>query len=60
MPFKRRKDVTAKRTKYRKMQKGRVKGIAQRGTLCLSGTFGIKALNQDGSQAVRSRQLVSQ
>ena len=33
-----------KRTKYRKMQKGRVKGIAQRGHTLAFGTFGIKAL----------------
>lgn len=33
-----------KRTKYRKMQKGRVKGIAQRGHTLSFGTFGIKAL----------------
>lgn len=33
-----------KRTKYRKMQKGRVKGVAQRGHTLSFGTFGIKAL----------------
>ncbi len=33
-----------KRTKYRKMQKGRVKGIAQRGHNLDFGTFGIKSL----------------
>ncbi len=33
-----------KRTKYRKMQKGRVKGIAQRGHTLSFGTFGIKSL----------------
>jgi len=33
-----------KRTKFRKMQKGRVKGIAQRGHTLSFGTFGIKAL----------------
>lgn len=33
-----------KRTKYRKMQKGRVKGIAQRGHTLSFGNFGIKAL----------------
>lgn len=33
-----------KRTKFRKMQKGRVKGIAQRGHTLTFGTFGIKAL----------------
>ena len=33
-----------KRTKFRKMQKGRVKGIAQRGHTLSFGNFGIKAL----------------
>lgn len=33
-----------KRTKYRKMQKGRVRGIAQRGHTLSFGTFGIKSL----------------
>ena len=33
-----------KRTKFRKMQKGRVKGLAQRGHRLAFGTFGIKAL----------------
>ncbi|BDD10942.1 50S ribosomal protein L16 [Fulvitalea axinellae] len=33
-----------KRTKFRKKQKGRVKGIAQRGHSIAFGSFGIKAL----------------
>lgn len=33
-----------KRTKYRRQQKGRVKGIAQRGFSLAFGTFGIKSL----------------
>jgi len=33
-----------KRTKFRKMQKGRVKGMAQRGSRISFGDFGIKAL----------------
>ncbi len=33
-----------KRTKFRKRQKGRVKGIAQRGHTLAFGTFGIKTL----------------
>ncbi len=33
-----------KRVKFRKKQKGRVKGIAQRGHLIAFGAFGIKAL----------------
>lgn len=32
-----------KRTKYRKMQKGRMKGNAQRGSQLAFGTFGLKA-----------------
>ena len=35
-----------KRTKYRKMQKGRMKGNAQRGHLLSFGDFGIKALEE--------------
>ena len=33
-----------KRTKFRKMQKGRVKGVAQRGHSISFGSFGLKAL----------------
>lgn len=33
-----------KRTKFRKKQKGRIKGIAQRGHTLAFGTFGIKSL----------------
>ena len=33
-----------KRTKFRKMQKGRVKGLASRGHRLAFGTFGIKSL----------------
>jgi len=33
-----------KRTKYRKMQKGRVKGLAQRGHTIAFGAFAIKSL----------------
>lgn len=33
-----------KRTKFRKMQKGRVKGLAQRGHTLAFGAFGIKSL----------------
>lgn len=33
-----------KRTKYRKKQKGRVKGIAQRGHTIAFGSFGLKSL----------------
>ena len=43
-----------KRTKYRRMQKGRIKGNAQRGTRVDFGDFGIKAL-QPGR--ITSRQI---
>jgi len=36
-----------KRTKFRKQQKGRMKGISQRGHQLSNGTFGIKALDSD-------------
>ncbi len=35
-----------KRTKYRKQQKGRVKGLAQRGSTISFGTFGLKTLEK--------------
>ena len=35
-----------KKTKYRKSQKGRMKGNAQRGALLNFGSFGIKALDE--------------
>ena len=43
-----------KRTKFRKMQKGRVKGIAQRGFTISFGTFALKALEPAW---ITSRQL---
>jgi large subunit ribosomal protein L16 len=33
-----------KRTKYRKVQKGRIRGLAYRGSSLVFGTFGIKSL----------------
>ncbi|HSP83352.1 MAG TPA: 50S ribosomal protein L16 [Gillisia sp.] len=36
-----------KRTKYRKMQKGRMKGISQRGHRLSNGTFGIKSIDSN-------------
>ncbi|PKP26273.1 MAG: 50S ribosomal protein L16 [Bacteroidetes bacterium HGW-Bacteroidetes-2] len=36
-----------KRTKFRKQQKGRMKGISQRGNQLSNGTFGIKSLDSD-------------
>lgn len=35
-----------KRTKFRKMQKGRMKGITTRGSQMAFGTFGIKAMEE--------------
>ncbi len=35
-----------KKTKFRKMQKGKMKGNAQRGSTLSFGTFGIKALEE--------------
>lgn len=43
-----------KRVKRRKVQKGRIKGIAQRGTEVSFGTFGIKALEPT---RITSRQI---
>jgi len=45
-----------KRTKYRKMQKGRMKGNAQRGAYLAFGTFGLKALE---SAWITNRQIES-
>jgi len=36
--------LSPKKTKYRKQQKGKIKGIAQRGSQLSFGTFGIKTL----------------
>ncbi|MBU3821860.1 50S ribosomal protein L16 [Flavobacteriaceae bacterium XHP0103] len=36
-----------KRTKFRKQQKGRMKGISQRGHQLSNGTFGIKSLDSN-------------
>jgi large subunit ribosomal protein L16 len=35
-----------KKTKYRRVQKGRMKGLAQRGNQLAFGSFGIKALQE--------------
>ncbi|MGB1449564.1 MAG: 50S ribosomal protein L16 [Flavobacteriaceae bacterium] len=43
-----------KRTKFRKAQKGRMKGISQRGHQLSNGMFGIKALD---SKFITSRQI---
>ena len=50
-----------KKTKYRRRQKGRMKGEAQRGNQLAFGTFGIKALVSawiDGRQIEAARQAV--
>ncbi len=46
-----------KRTKYRKQQKGRNRGLAQRGNEVSFGEFGLKA-TADGSLRGRSKRLV--
>ncbi len=43
-----------KRTKYRKVQKGKMKGVAQRGHELSNGMFGIKSLD---SSFITSRQI---
>jgi large subunit ribosomal protein L16 len=43
-----------KRTKYRKAQKGRMKGLSSRGNQLSYGTFGIKTLD---SKFITSRQI---
>ncbi len=51
-----------KRTKYRRAQKGKMKGIAQRGNQLAFGSFGIKALEQcwiTGRQIEAARQAVT-
>ncbi len=45
-----------KRTKFRKMQKGRMKGVATRGTELSFGSFGIKSLEPAW---ITSRQIES-
>ena len=43
-----------KRTKFRRVQKGRMKGNAQRGATLSNGTFGLKSLD---SHWITSRQI---
>jgi len=45
-----------KRTKYRKQQKGRIKGIAQRGSTISFGSFALKSLD---SGRITNRQIES-
>ena len=46
--------LSPKKTKYRKMQKGRMKGLSQRGHQLSNGMFGVKALD---AVFVSSRQI---
>ena len=51
-----------KKTKFRRMQKGRMKGNAQRGNQLAFGSFGIKALDETwitGRQIEAARQAVT-
>ena len=51
-----------KKQKYRKQQKGRMKGVAQRGNQLAYGSFGIKALEQKwitGKQIEAARQAMN-
>lgn len=43
-----------KKTKYRKQQKGRMKGLAQRGHRLSNGTFGIKSME---AEFITARQI---
>ncbi|MGF1564302.1 MAG: 50S ribosomal protein L16 [Flavobacteriales bacterium] len=45
-----------KRTKYRRNQKGRIKGIAYRGSTIAFGSFGVKSLDEG---FITSRQIES-
>ena len=46
--------LSPKRTKFRKMQKGRMKGLSQRGHVLSNGMFGLKSLD---SSFLTSRQI---
>jgi len=51
-----------KKTKYRRQQKGRMKGIAQRGSQIAFGTFAIKSLQSKwitGRQIEAARQAIT-
>jgi len=51
-----------KKTKYRRMQKGKMKGLAQRGNQLSFGSFGIKSLEEKwitGRQIEAARQAVT-
>ena len=46
--------LSPKKTKFRKMQTGRMKGLSQRGNILSNGMFGIKSLD---SSFLTSRQI---
>jgi len=51
-----------KKTKYRRMQKGKMKGYAQRGNTLAFGSFGIKAMENawiTGRQIEAARQAIT-
>jgi len=51
-----------RKTKYRRMQKGKMKGLAQRGNQLAFGSFGIKSLEEKwitGRQIEAARQAVT-
>jgi len=48
--------IQPKRTKYRKQQKGRIRGNAHRGSSIAFGTFGLKTLDQG---RITNRQIES-
>ena len=51
-----------KKVKYRKQQKGRMKGLAQRGATLAFGSFGIKTLEKEwitGRQIEAARQAIT-
>ena len=54
--------LQSKKTKYRKMQKGKMKGNAKRGSQLSFGTFGLKTLDQawlTGRQIEAARQALT-
>ena len=52
--------LSPKRTKFRKMQKGRTRGLAKGGNDVSFGDFGLQVIDRRaGSPPVRSRRLAS-
>jgi len=50
--------VMPKRTKYRKMQKGRNRGYATRGNVVNEGEYGLQATTAGWIKSNQSKQLV--